>query len=397
MPGANFHPTRTLADVPTVAVGLIGYGWIGRAHSVALNRLRDATWPPNVLPRLAAICGRNEEKVSSAAQRWGYAGYYTDWRDLVADPDVAAVIVGAQTYLHREPSLAALAAGKHVLCEKPLAPDLAEARQMRDAARQSKSLAMTGFNYRFVPALKLMRDLIQSGALGPVNLFRGHYLNESRRDPALPAFGSAPEVRGRGPLNDVGSHLFDIARFLLGDIAAVSGKVLTHVTPRPSPSRPGEMEAVTQEDSFHGVVEFANGVSGILEGSSVATGRKNWFSVEVNGVQGSLRFNLERLNELEVYLLDEVHPEALGFRDVLVTEGVHPYLKYWWPKGHIVGWEATLLNEDHHFLTCIQQGRALAPEGATFEDGYQAALLAEAFRLASREGCRVETGRLESK
>ncbi len=328
MPGASFHATRPLSGVPTIPVGVIGYGWIGRAHSVAMNRLRDATWPPNVLPRLVAICGRNEEKVGAAAQRWGYEGYYTDWHDLVTDPDIQAVIVGAQAYLHREPSLAALASGKHVLCEKPLAPDLPEARQMRDAARQSRTLAMTGFNYRFVPALKLMRDIVHSGALGPISLFRGHYLNESRRDPLLPAFGDAPEVRGRGPLNDVGSHLIDIARFLLGDIAAVSGKVLTHLTPRPSPTRPGEMVDVPQEDTFHGVVDFAGGTTGIIEGSAVATGRKNWFSVEVNGVQGTVRFNLERLNELEVYLLDGAQPEAMGFRDILVTESSHPYLRY---------------------------------------------------------------------
>lgn len=395
MPGPNFRRTEPLADVPRLGIGMIGYGWIGRAHSVALNRLQDATWPPTVLPRLVAICGRQEAKVRAAAQRWGYEGYYTDWRDLVADDAVQVVINGAQAYVHTEPSLAALHYGKHLLCEKPLAATLAEARAIRDAARNSRGLAMTGFNYRFVPALRLARDLVKSGALGPISLFRGHYLNESRRDPAIPAFGSAPEVRGRGPLNDVGSHLIDIARFLLGDIEAVSGRVVTHITPRPSPTVPGAMEDVPQEDAFHFVAEFANGATGILEGASIATGRKNQMAVEVNGVRGSLRFNLERLNELEVYLLDEAHPEALGFRDVLVTESGHPYLKYWWPKGHTPGWESMILHELHHFLTCIQEGRPVSPEGATIEDGYQAALVAQAARQSSREGRRIEVRSLD--
>ena len=395
MPGPMFRHTEALAGVPRLGIGLIGYGWIGRAHSVALNRLQDAAWPPNVLPRLVAICGRSEERVREAAQRWGYEGYYTDWHDLVSDSDVQVVINGAQAYMHLEPSLAALAAGKHLLCEKPLAATLAEARKLRDAARTSSVVSMTGLNYRFVPALRLARDIVQSGVLGQVNLCRGHYLNESRRDPATPAFGGGPEVRGRGPLNDVGSHLIDLARFLVGEIEAVSGKVVTHITPRPSPTIPGAMEDVPQEDAFHFVAEFANGATGILEGASIATGRKNQLVIELNGARGSLRFNLERLNELEVYLLDEQRPEALGFRDVLVTETNHPYLKYWWPKGHVPGWEAMILHELHHFLTCIVDGRPVSPEGATIDDGYAAALVAEAARQSSREGRRIEVRSLE--
>ncbi|MHB1134337.1 MAG: Gfo/Idh/MocA family protein [Chloroflexota bacterium] len=390
MPGPNFRPTPPLSGITQLGVGVIGYGWIGRAHSVALARLREASWPPTVLPRLVAICGRHEQRLQEAAQRFGYEGYYTDWRDLLADERVQVVINGAQAYMHPEPTIAALRAGKHVLCEKPLAPGLDEARQMLEAARTAAGLSMTGFNYRFVPALRLARDLVQSGALGPINLFRGHYFNEFRRDPNLPAFGTAPEVRGRGALNDIGSHLIDMARFVVGEIETVSGKVLTHLTPRPSPTRTGSMEEVPQEDSFHFVAEFANGTTGVMEGAAIATGRKNQFTIEVNGVRGSVRFNLERLNELEVYLQDEANPQTMGFRDVLVTEGNHPYMKYWWMKGHIIGWEATLLHEIHHFLTCIHEGRAVGPEGANLEDGFAAARVAEAVRQSSREGRRVD-------
>ena len=390
MPGPNFHPSEPLTGIPRVAVGLLGYGWIGRAHAAALNRLLATADELVALPRLHALCGRHEEAVGTAAQRLGFAGYYTDWRDLVADPEVQALVNGAQAYLHAEPSIAALKAGKHVLCEKPLGATLAEARAMLEVARGSGLVHMTGFNYRFVPAIRLARDLIKSGALGRIYLFRGHYLQEFRRDPMFPAFGDRPEARGRGALNDIGSHLFDLARFLVGEIATVSGIARTHISRRPSPTDPSVTLDVPQEDTFHCVAEFADGPTGIFDASAIATGRKNQMSLEVNGERGSLRFNLERLNELEVYLLDEQRPEALGFRDVLVTEAVHPFAQRWWHKGHILAWEDALRHEQEHFIACVAKGVQVGPQGATFEDGYRAAAIAEAVRVSSREGRRID-------
>ncbi|MDA8219137.1 MAG: Gfo/Idh/MocA family oxidoreductase, partial [Dehalococcoidales bacterium] len=331
MAGPNFRRTEPLTGVPEIPIGVLGYGWIGRAHSIALNRLREATWPPRVLPRLVAVCGRTEGKVSQAAQRFGYEGYYTHWEDLVADDEIRLLIVGAQAYLHAEPTMAALRAGKHVLCEKPLAATLAEARQMRDLAVASGLIHMTGLNYRFVPAIRLARDLVKSGALGDIHYFRGSYFNEFRRDPLMPNFGEGPEARGRNALNDIGSHLIDVARFVVGDIASVTGTSLVHMRNRPSATVSGKMEANPHDDTFHFVAEFADGPTGTMEGGSLTTGRKNQLTFEVNGTRGSLRFDLERLNHLEVYLLEDEHPEALGFRDVLVTEANHPYVRYWWP------------------------------------------------------------------
>ncbi len=390
MAGLNFQQTSSPQGIKRIGIGMLGYGWMGRAHSLAYNRLRDATWPPPVLPRLIAICGRNEQKVAAAAQRFGYEGYYLNWEDLIADERVEVFDNGTQPYMHPEASIAALEAGKHVICEKPLAATLPEAKQMWDAARASDRIHMTGFNHRFVPALRLARDLIGSGALGDLHIFRADYLQDSRRDPLRPAFPDEPESRGRSALNDIGSHIIDMARFLIGDIATVAGTAVTHISRRPSAAEPRHMVPVVGDDTFHFVAEFANGVTGVLHGSAIATGFKNHLAVGVSGTRGSLRFNLERMNELEVYLIDREQPAALGFTDVLVTETDHPLIQHWWPAGHIIGWEANFVHELLHLLHCVAEGRPVSPEGANFEDGYRAALVAEAVRRSTREGRRID-------
>ncbi|MHB1132697.1 MAG: Gfo/Idh/MocA family protein [Chloroflexota bacterium] len=395
MAGEGFQAVEALENVTYVGIGTLGYGFMGRAHSLGYRRQSDAYWPPSVLPRLVAICGRHEERVRAGAQRFGYEGYYTDWEQLIADPRVQVFDNCTQVYMHAEPSLAALAAGKHVLCEKPLAATLEEARQLRDAATSSGRVAMTGFNYRFVPAIRLAYNLIQSGALGQLQLVRASYLQEFRRDPQLPSFAGTAEARGRGVVNNLGCHVLDLARHLVGEVARVSGLATNHVKRRPSLADPSQMVDEVEDDTFHALLEFDNGVTGTVEGTQVATGRKNQLTIEINGTRGSLRFDLERLNELQVYLLDEQAPQTLGFRDILVTEGSHPLLKHWWPRGHVLAWENSFVGELHHLLACVAEGRPVGPEGATFEDGYQAALLAETIRASGREGRRLEPKSLE--
>jgi predicted dehydrogenase len=395
MAGYNFHRTPQLEGVAIVGIGMLGSGWMARAHSLAYNRLRDSNWPPSVLPRLVAMCGRNETKLQASAQRFGYEGYYSRWDDLIEDHDVQIIDNCTHPYMHPEASIAALKAGKHVICEKPLAPTIGEARAMRDEALATGRINMTGFNHRFVPALRLARDLIRKGALGDIHLFRAQYLQEFRRDPLLPALPDTPEFRGRGSLNNIGSHIIDMSRFLIGEMAAVSGKALAHISKRPSPTDLSRLVPINDDDSFHFVAEFANGVTGVLEGSSVATGYKNFLAIEVNGSRGTVRFNLERMNELQVYLMDRETPEAMGFTDVLVTESDHPLIKHWWPRGHIIGWEANFVHELGHLIDCVATGKSIGPEGATFEDGYQAALVAEAVRESSRQGRRIELNELE--
>ena len=357
-----------------IGVGLIGYAFMGKAHSNALKTLPYMVYPPPALPRLAAIAGRDADAVREAAKRYGYAAAYTDWRDLVADPAVNLLDNGGPNDLHAEPCIAAAEMGKHVLCEKPLARSAAEARRMLDAVSRAGITHMVGFNYRFVPAIRHARDLIHDGQLGTIYHFRARYLQDWLADPAAPYTWRMSQANaGSGALGDLGSHVVDLARFLVGEPTSVGGaKLRTFTTDRPG----GKVDV---DDAFVGTIEFASGAVGTIEASRVATGNKNGLMFEVNGSNGSLRFNLQRLNELEVCA------GSAGFTDVLMTERSHPFMSYWWPTGHIIGWGDTFVHEFAHLLESIANGSSVAPYGATFEDGYKAAVVCDAIANSASE------------
>jgi predicted dehydrogenase len=377
-------------QVPTFGVGMLGYAFMGKAHTNAYKTLGYIYTPPPAQARLVAIAGRDRARVEAAAHRYGYDKAVTDWRALVDDPDVQVFDDVAPNDLHAQPSIAAARAGKHVLCEKPLARNAAEARQMWEAAASAGICHMCAFNYRFVPAIRLMRDIIQAGRLGRIYHFRARYLQEWIADPS---FGMVwrldAQAAGSGALGDLGSHIIDLARFLVGEPAQVSAASATFVSERPTLS--GGVAPVTVDDAFAATVTFANGALGTLEATRFARGRKNQQSIEINGAKGSLAFDLERLNELAVYLPEEESPaDAQGFRQVLVTEPHHPFVAAWWPQGHILGWEHTFVHEIRHFFEAIAAGRPVTPEGADFEDGYRACVVADAILESARTGRRVD-------
>jgi predicted dehydrogenase len=362
-----------VSSVPEIGVGLIGYAFMGKAHSNALKTLAYMVYPPPALPRLAAIAGRNAEALREAAVRYGYASAYTDWRELVADPAVQLVDSGGPNYLHAEQCIAAAQAGKHVLCEKPLARSAAEARTMLEAVTRAGVTHMVGFNYRFVPAVRLAHDLIHSGQLGTIHHFRARYLQDWLSDPRAPhTWRLSRATAGSGALGDLGSHVIDLARFLIGEPTSVSAYLRTFTSDRPG-------GIVDVDDAFAATVEFSSGAIGTIEASRVATGVKNGLVFEVNGSGGSLRFNLERLNELEVCSGSD------GFTTVLVTDPVHPFMRHWWPSGHIIGWEHTFVHEFAHLLEAIVNKTDVAPLGATFQDGYRAAVVCDAIADSARE------------
>ncbi len=370
--------------IPHMGVGMLGYAFMGKAHTNAFKKLAYMWDPPPAFPKLVAIAGRDEAAVQHAAERYGYDRAYTDWRELLAHDDVQLLDNGGPNHRHAEPSIAAAEAGKHVLCEKPLARDAREAKAMWDAAERANVKHMTGFNYRFVPALRQARELIQSGALGRIYHFRARYLQESLVDPNHPmTWRHQRETAGSGALGDLGAHIIDLARFLVGEITRVGALAQTFTAERPwaDGSGPG---GVSVDDAFSAAIEFAGGAIGTLEASRVASGRKNHQIIEINGEKGSLQFSLERLNELNVYWEGDTPPETRGFHNVLVTEDDHPWLKHWWPRGHILGWEHTFVHEIAHLLDCIVNDRSIGPDGATFEDGYRAAVVSDAI-LASAE------------
>ena len=375
-------------DIPEIGVGLLGYRFMGRVHSNAYRKIPDSFWPPAARPRLVALCGRDAELVAAHARRYGYDGYYTDWRAMIEDDRIQIFDNCGPHSLHVEPSIAALEAGKHVLCEKPMALTSADAARMVIAARKSGGKHMCGFNYRFVPAVRLAREIIERGLLGKIYHFRCHYLQESAHDPDRPpAKAPDPDAPWVGSLLNLGSHVIDMARFVVGEPLSVSALMSTFEPTRPLAS--GERIKIESDDAFLALLEFANGPIGVLEASRVATGRKNRQYWEVNGSKGSVCFDLERLNELQVCLKGGAAEHLTGFQNVLVTEAQHPFIKFWWPRGHILGWEHAHVNEIYHFVEAVVLHKDVAPYGATFEDGYRVAVISDAIVESARTGRRI--------
>lgn len=378
---------RSSGEIPTIGVGMLGYAFMGKAHTNAFKTLPYMMYPPPAIPRLVAISGRDEEAVAEAARRYGYEKYYTDWHKLVEDPEVQVLDNGGPNNIHAEPCILAAELGKHVLCEKPLARTAEEARRMLEAVKKAGVKHMTAFNYRFVPAIRQIRNLIDSGALGRIYHFRAVYLQEW----IMPHYNAPKwwrmdrELSGSGAIGDLGAHIIDLAHYLVGDIKNLSAFTRTFIEEREAPG--GEATArVDVDDAFVAAVEFANGAIGTLESTRFAAGRKNFNCLEINAEKGSLRFNLERMNELQVFWVEDQPRETQGFHDVMVTEGYHPWISNWWPHGHIIGWEHTFIHEITHFLNAIACDEEVGPHGATFEDGYRAAVICDAIVESQNTG-----------
>jgi predicted dehydrogenase len=367
---------RGVGEVASIGVGMLGYAFMGKAHANAYRTLSYMTWPPPLVPELVAIAGRNEDAVAEAARRYGFADHVNDWQALVADDRIGLFDNAGPNNLHAEPTIAAAEAGKHVICEKPLGRDAAESYQTWQRVQAAGVKHMCAFNYRFVPAVRLAREIIQSGEIGELHHFRGSYLQDwGTTTEQVWRFDKA--AAGSGALGDLGAHVIDLARYLIGEVVAVSGLTATFL--------PGR----EVDDAIEAAVAFEGGAVGTIEATRFATGRKNAFRWEVNGSKGSIAFDLERLNELQVHMEGSTPGEReQGFRTVLVTEADHPFWEHWWPPGHIIGWEHTFVHELHHLLSAIRDNDDVAPHGATLEDGYRAAEVCDAILRSSQTGSR---------
>jgi predicted dehydrogenase len=362
----------------TIGVGMLGYAFMGKAHAHAYRTLSYMTWPPPLQPRLVAVAGRNESAVGEAATRYGFERATTDWREVVDDPAVELFDNSGPNALHAEPTIAAAENGKHVICEKPLGRTADEAYEIYARVAAAGVQHMCAFNYRFVPAVRLARQLIEAGEVGEIYHFRGTYLQDWILDPQFErVWRLNREEAGSGALGDIGAHVIDRARFLVGEISGVSGRLETFIRDRPG----GRVDV---DDSFEALLEFEGGASGTVSASRLAHGRKNALRWEINGSKGSLAFDLERLNELQVA------DSGSGFRTVLVTEATHPFWEHWWPPGHVLGWEHTFVHELHHLLTAIAGKGDVAPYGATLEDGYRAAEICDAIVRSHETNAREE-------
>lgn len=357
-------------------VGLIGYQFMGKAHSNAYRQVgRFFDLPYEVGMR--TLCGRTEGAVRAAADKFGWERVETDWRSVIDDPEIHIVDVSTPGDSHCEIAVAAAQAGKIVFCEKPIGNTLDEAETMRDAVAKAGVPNAVFHNYRKAPAVALAKQLIEEGKLGTLHHIRATYLQDWIADPNFPlVWRLEKEKAGSGSLGDIGAHIIDLARMLVGEFAEVSGLTHTFVTRRPLPgaiddrlgaAASSEMGDVTVDDAALFLARFQNGVIGTFEATRFAVGRKNYNRFEINGSKGSLVFNLERMNELEFF--DNTVPEnARGFSVIQATEGVHPYAGHYWPVGHIIGYEHTFVNLVADALTAIQEGKPISPN---FEDGYQ--------------------------
>jgi predicted dehydrogenase len=370
------HRDFDAGEIPSIGVGMLGYAFMGKAHSNAFRKLAYMTWPPPLGPRLVAISGRNEEAVANAAHRYGYERFYTDWHDLVADPEIGLFDNGGPNALHAEPTIAAAQAGKHVLCEKPLGRTAGESYEIWSRVAATGVKHMCAFNYRFVPAVRLAKEMIDGGEIGDIRHFRGRYLQDWGDDPSLDTWRFHADEAGSGALGDLGAHVVDLSRFLVGEIASVSGLMKTFL--------PGRQV----DDAIEAAVEFEEGAVGTIEATRLALGRRNAFQWEINGSKASLAFDMERLNELQVFRADG--DRARGFKTVLVSEPEHPFWEHWWPPGHIIGWEHTFVHEIHHLLRAIAGETEVAPYGADFEDGYRAGEICDAIVRSSETGRRED-------
>jgi predicted dehydrogenase len=373
-------------------VGLVGYAFMGATHSQAWRTAHRFFDLPSA-PQMEVLCGRTASATRAAAEKLGWSSWVTDWREVVGRDDIDVVDICTPGDSHREIALAALEAGKHVLCEKPLANSVAEAEEMAAAAEQAAARGVwsaVGFNYRRVPALALARQLVDSGRLGQLRHIRAQYLQDWIVDPDFPlVWRLQKDKAGSGALGDIGAHVIDLAQFLTGQrLVGVSALLETFVKQRPLPDAASGLSAsggadgvgdVTVDDAAVFFGRTGGGALATFEATRFATGRKNAIRIELNGSDGSLAFDFESMNELHVY--DATVPAAdAGFRRILVTEPEHPYLSVWWPPGHGLGYEHTFTHEIADFVRDIAAGRQPTP---SFAEGLAVQRVLEAVEQSS--------------
>lgn len=378
--------SKTVGEIPEIGIGMIGHAFMGKAHSNGWIQMPYIFWPPAAIPKLVKICGIPESEVAEAARRYGYKEYTTNWKEIINDDRIRIVDNGTPNSLHSEPSIAAAKAGKHIICEKPLGRNAAEAKEMRDAVKKYKVKNICDFNYRMVPAIVLAKNLIMDGKLGKIYHFRARYLQEWIMDPGFPMVWRLKKSQaGSGAMGDLGAHIIDLGRFLCGEVKSVMSVTRTFIDERYDEASK-KREKVDVDDAFASVVEFENNAIGTIEASRFAAGRKNYNTIEINGEKGSIWWEVENMNNLHVYWADESPSDTRGFHNVSVTESFHPYYDKWWPHGHIIGWGNTFVHTALNMVNAVIEDKPLEPYVGTFEDGYRNAVICDAMLKSAQTG-----------
>ncbi len=391
-----------------VSVGMVGYNFMGKAHSNAYRQVGVFFPELAARPVQKVICGRNEERVTAAAQQLGWEETETDFDRLVARDDIDLIDISTPNNVHIPMAIKAAQAGKHVFCEKPLAMNLAEAREGLAAVEQAGIVHMICHNYRRAPAVSLAKQMIDDGILGTIYHWRAQYLQDWLLDPQAPMrWRMRKEVAGSGVLGDLMAHSIDLALWLMGDIDQVACDMATFVKQRPllekvdtglgaEAAEGAEMGTVDVDDGAIALARFANGALGTFEATRFAAGRKNYNCFEINGSRGSVRFNLERMNELEYYNAEDP-ADRMGFQVIQATDPGHPFMGLpegggprYWPPAHIIGYEHTFINTVADLMRGIAAGESPRPN---FEDGVKVQAVLEACEQAAdrQEWIKVES------
>jgi predicted dehydrogenase len=358
---------------------------MGRAHSNAYIDV-DHFFDLPAAPAMRVACGRNVADLEAFAERFGWQDIETSWERMVERDDVGLVDICTSNAIHMPIAIAAASAGKHVLCEKPIAMNADEARRMLDAVREADVRHMVAFNYRRVPAIVLAKQLIAEGKIGTVRHFNAVYYQDWLVDPSFPfVWRHDVEKGGSGAHGDMNAHTVDLARYLVGEIEAVAAAKEIFINERPLADGSGTA-TVTADDALYFIARFCDGALGNFMATRFATGRKNYLRVEIFGSEGALVFNLERLNELEFYSQED-EGTTQGFRTIIVTEESHPFINAWWPPGHIIGWEHTFIHEVRDLLLAVDKGESVYPD---FYDGLRCQQVLDAAIESATGGRWVE-------
>ncbi len=362
-----------------IRVGLVGASFMGKAHSNAYMDVAHYFDLPSS-PIMQTICDVNPDALDSFVKQFGWKTKETSWQKLVESDDIDVIDICTPNSLHKEIAVAAAKNGKHVICEKPLCMDADEAREMLEAAESAGVRNMTGFNYRRVPAIALAKKLIDEGKIGKIHHFNAVYYQDWLVDPSFPyVWRHDIKAGGSGAHGDMNAHTVDLARFLVGEVDEVCGVEKVFIKERKK--NDGTLGEVTADDSMSFLARFQNGALGNFTATRFATGKKNFLRLEIFGSEGALTFNLERLNELEYFSRSD-DAETQGFRNIIVTENVHPFINMWWPPGHIIGWEHTFIHEIGDFLLAIGKKESVKPD---FYDGLKCQEILDAVSNSARK------------
>lgn len=385
-----------------INVGLIGGGFMGKAHSLAYAAVPMFFWPTDIVPVKHSIAEATDELAKDAASRFGFEKSTSNWRSIVDDPEIDLVDIATPNNLHAEIAIAALEAGKHVICEKPLARTLEEAAKMYEASRATDRVHMVAFNYRRTPAVALAKRYIEEGAIGQILNFRGTYLQDWSADPNSPlSWRFQKSVAGSGAVGDILTHVLDMARYLAGEIAAVSSLTANIITERPlqdgaadslgNTKRDGGPKGpVDVEDEVVSLIKFASGAIGSVEATRNAWGRNNFITLEIHGSEGSIAFNYENRDELQVCFRNDEN-DRRGFRTVY-TGPSHPYGANLWPIPALgIGYGETKIIEAFDLFQAIGGGEPVRPD---FGDGYQVAMIDNAILESAATGRWVQVPQL---